>query len=207
LIWHTYPNIGIDNRNQYDLLQYAFFNGVGYESWENIWGIWNQITPRDAEALRRVAKIERAQASLLISPGWEPHTPTLRYGVFASKFPGFEQTLRTIVNRNGYDVAGRQLALAYKSGMRFYDLWHGVELEPEVSGATATLSFELEAHGYGAVLATRGAPASGDVQMLLARMHELGRTRLAALSHEWKVLPQQLVAIAATRRVQAAPAW
>ena len=50
------------NRDKTDNLQYAFFNGVGYESWENIWGIWNQITPRDAEALRRVSKIERAFA-------------------------------------------------------------------------------------------------------------------------------------------------
>ncbi len=33
-----------------DGLQAAFFNGVGYESWENVWGIWNQFTPRDAEA-------------------------------------------------------------------------------------------------------------------------------------------------------------
>ena len=27
-------------------LQYAFFNGVGMETWENIWGIWNGLTPR-----------------------------------------------------------------------------------------------------------------------------------------------------------------
>ena len=43
-----------------DNLQFAFFNGVGWESWENIWGIWNGITPRDAEATRRIATIERA---------------------------------------------------------------------------------------------------------------------------------------------------
>jgi formylglycine-generating enzyme required for sulfatase activity len=194
------------NRDKTDNLQYAFFNGAGYESWENIWGIWNQITPRDAEALRRVAKIERAFASLLISPGWEPHTPTLRYGVFASKFPGPEQTLWTIVNRNEYDVAGRQIALAYKSGMHFYDLWHGEELKPEVSGLTATLSFELEGRGFGAVLATQDAPASSDTQMLLAEMHKLARMRLATLSHEWKILPQQLVEIGPTKRAHAAPA-
>jgi len=194
------------NRDKTDNLQYAFFNGVGYESWENIWSIWNQITPRDAEALRRVAKIERAFASLLISPGWEPHTPTLRQGVFASKFPGQEQTLWTMVNRNQYDVAGRQIAVPYKSGMRFYDLWHGEELRPEVSGTTATLGFELEAHGFGALLATEGAPASSDTQKLLSQMQELARTRLAMLPHEWKFLPQQLVEIAPTRRAQAAPA-
>jgi hypothetical protein len=29
-----------------DGLQYAFFNGAGYESWENVWGMWNGFTPR-----------------------------------------------------------------------------------------------------------------------------------------------------------------
>jgi formylglycine-generating enzyme required for sulfatase activity len=194
------------NRDKTDNLQYAFFNGVGYESWENIWGIWNQITPRDAEALRRVSKLERAFAALLVSPGWEPHTPTLRQGVFASKFPGQEQTLWTLVNRNEYDVAGRQIALPYNSARHFYNLWQGEELKPEVSGSTATLSFEVEAHGFGAVLATEGAPASNDTQKLLSEMHELARTRLATLSHEWKVLPQQLVEIAPSRRANAPPA-
>jgi formylglycine-generating enzyme required for sulfatase activity len=194
------------NRDKTDNLQYAFFNGVGYESWENIWGIWNQITPRDAAALRRVSKLERAFAALLVSPGWEPHTPTLRQGVFASKFPGQEQTLWTLVNRNEYDVAGRQIALPYKSAMHFYNVWQGEELKPEVSGSTATLSFEVEAHGFGAVLATEGAPASSETQKLLSEMHELARTRLATLSHEWKVLPQQLVEIAPTRLANVPPA-
>src|SRR5262249_44351517 len=80
-------------RDKTDDLQAAFFNGVGYESWENIWAIWNQITPRDAEALRRIAAIERQFAELLVSPDWEPHAPVLQYGVFASKWPGSGQTL------------------------------------------------------------------------------------------------------------------
>ena len=60
------------NRDKTDDLQFAFFNGVGWESWENIWGIWNGITPRDAEATRRVATIERAVAPFLVSQDWEP---------------------------------------------------------------------------------------------------------------------------------------
>ncbi|MCX6630762.1 MAG: hypothetical protein NTW28_24365 [Candidatus Solibacter sp.] len=74
-------------RDKTDDLQHAFFNGVGYESWENIWGIWNQIPDRHAEALRRISKIERKFAGALISPGWEPHTPVLQPFVYASKFP------------------------------------------------------------------------------------------------------------------------
>ena len=64
-------------RDRTDGLQSAFFNGVGYESWENVWGIWNQLTPRDAEALRRIATIERAVADLLVSADWEPHVRTV----------------------------------------------------------------------------------------------------------------------------------
>src|SRR2546430_5418889 len=137
--------------------QYAFFNGVGYESWENIWGIWNQITPRDAEALRRIAKIERAFAGLLAGPEWEPHTPMLRYGVFASKWPARDLTPWTIVNRNEYGVTGRQIDARYpKQGLRYYDVWRGVELKPEVIGDNAILSFDLEARGYGSVLSVDG---------------------------------------------------
>ena len=68
-------------------LQFAFFNGVGWESWENVWGIWNGITPRDAEATRRVAAIERGVAPFLVSPDWEPLYPMHNYGVYASRWP------------------------------------------------------------------------------------------------------------------------
>ncbi|HLW79188.1 MAG TPA: formylglycine-generating enzyme family protein, partial [Terriglobia bacterium] len=198
-------------RDKTDNLQYAFFNGVGYESWENIWGIWNPITPRDAEALRRVAKIERMWAGLLISPDWEPHTPTLRYGVFASKYPppggqaGPATILWTIVNRNEYDVRGRQIEVPYQPGDRYYDLWHGVELTPAIKGSAATLSFDLEAHGYGALLQTgKQGPAANEARRL-EEMRQLSATPLAAFSHEWRFLPQQLVETPATPRAPTAP--
>src|SRR5262249_22522036 len=100
----------------------------------------------------RIAKVERTFAALLLSSDWEPHAPTLRYGSFASKFPGRGQTLWTIVNRNEYDLTGRQIEVAYQPGMHYYDLWHSEELKPEVLARAATLSFEIEGHGYGAVL-------------------------------------------------------
>ena len=167
------------NRDKTDNLQYAFFNGVGYESWENIWGIWNQITPRDAEALRRIAKIERAFAGLLAGPEWEPHTPMLRYGVFASRWPARDLTLWTIVNRNEYGVKGRQIEAPYpQEGRRYYDLWHGMELKPEVNGAETILSFDLEARGYGAVLGIDAPPGANfaldrNVAKLLAEVERV----------------------------------
>ena len=146
-------------RDKTDNLQFAFFNGVGWESWENIWGIWNGITPRDAEATRRVATMERAVAPFLVSADWEPLVPMLRYGIFASRWPSGRQTVWTIVNRNEYDVEGPQMNWRRKHGMRYFDLYHGVELTPgEEPGGAAVLSFRIEAHGYGALLATPARP-------------------------------------------------
>jgi iron(II)-dependent oxidoreductase len=67
-------------RDKTDDLQFAFFNGEGWESWENIWGIWNGITARDGEALRRIAAIERGMAPLLVSQEWEPFYPWKEMG-------------------------------------------------------------------------------------------------------------------------------
>ena len=101
--------VNISNRwahDHTDDLQFAFFNGIGFESWENVWGIWNGLTPRDAEALRRIALIERFNKSLLVSQDWQPHVLMHQYGVFASMWPTTAETLWTIVNRNPYATDG-----------------------------------------------------------------------------------------------------
>ena len=93
-------------RDKTDSLQHAFFNGQGYATLENLWGFWYGDTAHDAEAILRCTRIERALADNLRSADWEPHTPTLQPGVFASRFPTNSSTLWTIVNRNEYDVDG-----------------------------------------------------------------------------------------------------
>jgi gamma-glutamyl hercynylcysteine S-oxide synthase len=177
-----------------DDLQQAFFNGVGFESWENIWGIWNQLTQRDAEALRRTATIERAFSTILISPEWVPHIPTEHFGVYASEFPASNATLWTVVNRNHYHVEGRQLLVPYKQGSQYFDLWHGVELKPKREGGKSLIEFALEPDGYGAVLETSKAN-DPELTKLLATMGNLNQKPLSSFSHEWKTLPQELVEI------------
>jgi iron(II)-dependent oxidoreductase len=194
------------NRDKTDDLQFAFFNGVGWESWENIWGIWNGITPRDAEATRRVATIERGVSPFLISKDWEPMSPMLRYGVYASRWPLGGEVVWTIVNRNEYDVDGDQIEVAAKGDLRYFDLYHGVELKPQTRPAGRTvLAFSIDAKGYGAVLATNSAPDQKAVA-LMSKMKELTARPLADYSHEWKVLPQQIVPIPATKTASSAPA-
>jgi iron(II)-dependent oxidoreductase len=193
-------------RDKTDNLQAAFFNGVGYESWENIWGIWNQITPRDAEALRRVSRIERRFADLLVSRDWEPHTPALQYGVFASRFPGEGRTLWTLVNRNEYDVSGEQIEIPHREGARYYDAWNGQELTPRVAGGSAALSFPMEERGFGAILEVLPGAAPPGLEAALSEMRQGARVRLASLSHEWTFLPQQMTEITPAKVSGAPPA-
>ena len=179
-------------------LQFAFFNGVGWESWENVWGIWNGINPRDAEATRRMATIERGVAPFLVSPEWEPLYPMHNFGVYASRWPLGDQTVWTIVNRTSYDIADRQIDVKTAPGMRYFDLYHGVELKPEADGAVSVLSFNIEANGYGAILAAPGEPSDA-IKTLMGRMAEMTAKPLASFSHEPIVLQQRLVEISPTK--------
>ena len=192
------------DRDKTNALQFAFFNGEGWESWENVWGIWNGVTPRDGEATRRVATILRAMAPFFASVTWEPFYPMQSYGVFASRWPLGERTLWTIVNRNAYDLDRPQMRVPLVEGMRYFDLYHGVELLPRRDGADTVLSFALEGHGFGAVLAVRSGPDS-TLSALLAKMKAMASRPLSGFAETWNVLPQKLVEIAPTKPAAAAP--
>ncbi len=189
--------------NRTDNLQAAFFNGAGYVSWENVWGIWNGITPRDGEALRRISAIYRQFAPLFVSQEWRPGVPTLQFGVFASAFPSENETLWTIVNRNKYDVDGQMLSVKHVDGVKYYDLMAGHELEISASNGQDILKLPLEARGYGAVLMTR--KSSSALESFLKRMQQMTAQPLHNYSDEWHVLPQKLVDIPKTPLHQTVP--
>lgn len=191
-------------RSKTDDLQFAFFNGGGWESWENVWGIWNGITPRDAEATRRMATMERGVAPFLTSADWEPFYPTQHVGVFASRWPKDGQTVWTIVNRNEYDIDGDQLTVPAESGLRWFDLYHGRELTPTLEGGKATLSFPIEAKGFGAVFAVHGQP-NATITALLTTMSAMTAQPLAKFDDEWKPLAQTMTSIPAAKPYVRAP--
>jgi formylglycine-generating enzyme required for sulfatase activity len=201
--------INVENRwarDRTDDFHYIFFNGHGYVSWENVWGVWNQFTPRDAEALRRIATLQRKFAALLMSPDWEPYATALQQGVFATKFPGADATLWTIVNRNEYDMTGDLLRVTHRPGHRYYDVWNGAALHPRIEGDQAIVALALETRGYGAVLALEANAQIEGLAPFLARMKELTSVPLQTLSNQWQALPQQMVPIAPTKPAATAPA-
>ncbi|MDE3150550.1 MAG: SUMF1/EgtB/PvdO family nonheme iron enzyme, partial [Acidobacteriota bacterium] len=147
---------------------------------------------------------ERGVAPFLVSPDWEPLYPMRNYGVYASRWPLGKQTVWTIVNRNNYDIAGRQMDVKRVGNMRYFDLYHGVELMPEDNGKSAVLTFPIEAHGYGAILATPDLPGYA-IGELMRRMAAMTARPLASYSHEHTILPQKMVGMPITRIATVAP--
>ncbi|MDP1581697.1 MAG: SUMF1/EgtB/PvdO family nonheme iron enzyme [Candidatus Didemnitutus sp.] len=194
---------GRDRTNDF---HYIFFNGTGYNAWENIWGVWNQFTPRDAAALHRIAHLYRQFPDLLVSTDWEPYAHTLQPGVFATMFPVSGLTLWTVVNRNEYELAGDQLLVAHQEGRRYYDVWNGAELPPRLGNGQAALAFPLETRGFGAVLGVDVGMQPAGLDAYLARRRELTSAPLQSLSAQWHAAPQQIIPIAPTKPVAVAPA-
>jgi formylglycine-generating enzyme required for sulfatase activity len=126
------------------------------------------------------------------------------YGVYASRWPLGDRTVWTIVNRNEYDVDGRQISVPHQDGMRYFDLYKGVELKPVVEEGQDVLSFMTETHGYGAILAQSGEPDAG-IQSLMVKMKELTVNPLSGYSQEWKPTLQHIVDIAPTKPAPSAP--
>ena len=197
--------INIENRwsrNRTNDLQHAFFNGVGYVAWENVFGFVNQFTERDAETLRRVAAIQRQFAAQLTGSDWRPYERTLQIGIFASRWPGAGCTLWTLINRQEYPINGEQLAVPHRDGAVYYDVWNGERIKPRIVGDRAILSADIAANGFGAFLADTSGSEFGE---FLATMSKLAAKPLLNFSAKWQPAQQELVAVEPTRPYGTAP--
>jgi len=110
------------------------------------------------------------------------------------------------VNRNEYDVEGPEMEVpAGPTGMRYFDIYNGIEIQAQtLPTGKSVLSFEIEAHGFGAILATNSEP-DDKLQKLMVEMKQLTGKPLSSFSNEWKVVNQQIVPIASTREASEAP--
>jgi iron(II)-dependent oxidoreductase len=189
-----------------DDLQYAFFNGIGYTAWEDIWGIWNGVPDRYAETLRRIAMIYRRYPHIFHSTDWVPHTPVLKDSVFASKFSDKSRTVWTFVNRGNRPVTGNQIELPYNKGEVYFDLWNGTTVTPVQKGDSIIISFAMEGKGYGALMAVEKGNAEKDLTAFLEKIKQMANTPLNSLNNQWTYLPQHLVDIPSTKAYAEAPA-
>ena len=200
--------VSVTNRwatDKTDDLQYAFFNGVGYNAWENIWGIWNQVPDRYAEALRKITTIYRQFPDIWSSQDWEPFIPVLQPGIFASKFPDSDKTVFTFINRDSVDRIDAQIQLPYKKGKLYFDIWKGQALTPVQKGEDIILNFPIEARGYSAVLEIASSKMADSLALFIKKMQSLSQKSLKHYSATWQPLLQQIVPIDKTRPVAKMP--
>ena len=174
----------------------AFFNGIGYESWENVWGIWNGITPR-CGGVAAGCNFRARPADFLISPDWRPYYPTQNYGVFASEFPVAAGDAMDMVNRSQFDMERPGDAGPLCSRMHYYDFYHGTELTPERNGDKRCSVFtskltDMQPFSRPDRLPTKHSQADAD--------HEANdRAAAGSFDHEWRLMPQQIVPMEATK--------
>jgi len=172
------------DRRHVDELEAAFFNGSGILVWENVFGTWNPWHPQDRATLRLMAPLLRRFADLFTSEAWDPFVPTLVEGVYAHRWPGDGITVWTLVNRTGRTLNGPLLEVAHAPGTRYYDLWRGRPLDPQVVGDRARLAWPLERLGCLA------AVAAGSGGRSFQRFLEQQRRAWALLAlTRWKPAP------------------
>lgn len=166
----------------------AYFNAIGFTAWENIFGIWNGITERDGELLRRAMKILRHFHHFLVDPSteWLPfypvqHLTAAASHVFVSKFVGQGRALFLLINTDT-QTAGTQdwvLSTPIVGHQEFYSLYHGnVQIQTKSQclvqscaerhrGKTALLRVPVEGRGLGAILQVgEGQLTPGDLEIM-----------------------------------------
>jgi len=196
--------------NHIDGIQQAFFNGIGFESWENVWGLWNGLTERDAEALRRVSALLHEFSRLVQHPGlfW-PHFPIvqdLESAIYASMFTGDRpedvvdsERLWLLVNRDTEQGQHSLIKLPCDnmlggpSEVKLFDVYSGKQIYTACdAGLQMTLNISLEAAGLGAFYASSSPAAVEELADFLARMKNMTSRPLTTFSTAWLPLQQQM---------------
>lgn len=142
-------------------LHTAWMNGTGMMIWENVFGTWVPWNARDRSLLRAMLPIQRRFTALFSGEGWTPLVPAELANVYASLWENGDTKLWTLVNRSEQKVSGVLLKNSAESGMRYFDLIRGVELEAGDFSAT------IHARGLGCFLSMPAAKVDADFQSFL----------------------------------------
>eukprot|EP00729_Bicosta_minor_P014599 gene14599-32424_t len=187
-------------------LKWAFFNGLGYNTWENVWGSWNGISPRDGETMRRIFSILRAAAAANATSSCEyrPFYPGVKVlntrkaasttnsddastavDLAATLFPGKEMVLLTAINQRVGPIGSYTVALNMTTHFTTTAAHRADARADGIAAATAS-SVLLNAASndeYAAVVALKAAAAlSSQFQLLLKKMHGLSNRTISSYS-------------------------
>ena len=167
-----------------DGMQHAFVNGMGYASWESVWGIWNPLSEGDGEALRRIMHLFKFFGDHVVGGTFEPLVAVAPSapGVFCSLFGG---VIYTCINRLATAVDVILTLPPAPHGARYWNVWDGTPL---------TAGVAMEARGFGAVaLMEDVAAAASAFQLFKSLRKQFAATPLTTLSYETSPLQQEML--------------
>ena len=166
--------------------------------------MFNKITPRDSETIRRVSSVLTEVADIVMNADiWRPFVTGVQFlGVYGSRFEKQARQVYLLVNRRPYAQSGAIIELDCVPGARYFDMYHGQQFSATETacdpGGKLALRFHLEAHGYGAVLAVDAEDAQPSADYLL-KMRTMTASSLDSFSAAREFLPQTMTPIPATQ--------
>jgi iron(II)-dependent oxidoreductase len=202
-------------RNHTDAIQWAWMNGGGFVSWENIFGVFMQISEHDGEMIRRFRVMANFLAPLIRDPDeFVPHTDAIQpakvYGTAFKRLNSagnVESIVWTLISKLEQNLGPdtMQLLVPYPPSSQrvWFDLYHGAEVTPipsnargqEVSAAQAThsaLKFAIDAFDLGGVLMLPPENVNQELKDLLAFMAQETVVPLSNYSAATTFIPQQV---------------
>lgn len=192
-------------KNRSPQLLFAFFSGDGYVPWENVWGTWNGVTPRDGALIARTAAILRyfgsATVGLIQSESWEPYFPCILNGTAASRWKRENESVIFFVN-TASSAAGVVWGPAVTmpvppAGCSFIDCYRGkrvpvsnISVDP--TGLNLTVTLAVENSGIGCLFVTRRSLRDLHLATFLKEMRNLTTQPLSAFSATWQMEQQSM---------------
>eukprot|EP00040_Diaphanoeca_grandis_P007705 m.41977 g.41977 ORF g.41977 m.41977 type:complete len:1120 (-) comp18968_c0_seq2:244-3603(-) len=188
-----------------DGLQHVFINGGGYAPWENVWGIWNPLSDRDAAALQRTMHVLKYFQSFVMGATFEPHVAIVRdhdqhLGVFCSMFGG---VLFTCISRGTQPLPEESVTLnipcdLVASGSSIWNVWEGKGTIASPCNATTnviTVTVALQPRSYTSLAILTQAESTSDAFQTFCKVRQtFAKSPLHNLSAETQPLQQERVA-------------
>ncbi|KXJ98349.1 MAG: Serine/threonine-protein kinase pkn1 [Nitrospira sp. OLB3] len=154
-------------------LHTAWMNGTGMVVWEVVFGSWVGWSARDRSILRRMLPIQRRFAALFSGEGWTPLVQTEAANIYATLWERQDLRLWTLVNRGDQSVSGLLLKVPAVIGSKYFDLFTGQEMVPDIQDGTALLQGALAPRGIGGFVAGTSTSLGPDFSQFLATQREL----------------------------------
>jgi len=131
------------------ITQRAFFNGMGWVVWMDIFGLTLPYTPYEAALLKKCRTIFRENLDALNGDSPTPLVETLHPDLFANEFAGGTQRMWTFYNQAKSAVIGPLLHFTPRPDHHMVDVWH--RCTAQVIGEV-TLTGKIDPIGVGCIV-------------------------------------------------------